>query len=91
MTNVDDERTYRQSRRQQMRNRLLDILAPPAPPPPGGFVDSLPEAFGALDEHGEVFVIGYKGEWFVPVSPTLRVRIHNLIVNAINRNGDLPS
>lgn len=60
--------------------RIADIVSSPAPPPAGGFVDTLPEAFGALDEHGDVFVIGYKGEWFVPIKPSLRVRLHNWLI-----------
>lgn len=80
MTNVDHA-----TRVHRRIGQLLDLVSPPAPPPPGGFIDNLPEAFGALDENGEVFVIGYKGEWFVPVQPSLRVRIHNLIINAYNR------
>ena len=65
----------------KIAHRIADAIATPAPPPPGGFVDDLPEAFGALDEHGEVFIIGYKGEWFTPVKPTLRVRLHNWLVS----------
>ncbi|AVO21368.1 hypothetical protein PBI_MEGABEAR_58 [Mycobacterium phage Megabear] len=65
-------------------NRLLDRLAPPCPPPAGGFEDELPEAFGALDENGEVTVIGYRGEWFVPVKPTLRVRLRNWLVRLVD-------
>lgn len=55
------------------------------PPPPGGFKDSLPEAFGALDEKGEVFIIGYLGEWYVPIKPTIRTRIHNWLTAIGNR------
>jgi hypothetical protein len=64
----------------RVAHRLADVLSSPAPPPPGGFINSLPEAFGAVDEHGEVFVIGYKGEWFHRVKPSLRVRLHNWLV-----------
>lgn len=61
--------------------KLADIISRPAPPPPGGFLDDLgPEPFGALDENGEVFIIGYKGEWFRKVEPTLRVRLHNWLI-----------
>lgn len=65
-----------------------DLLKSPAPPPPGGFVDSLPEAFGARNENGEVFVIGYQGEWFHKLKPSLRVRVHNWFVGAYNRQLD---
>lgn len=50
------------------------------PPPAGGFRDSLPEAFAALDEHGEVTVIGYQGEWYFTRKPSLRVRLHNWLI-----------
>lgn len=60
--------------------KLAEAISNPAPPPPGGFIDSMPEAFGALDENGEVFVIGYKGEWYKPIQPTLRVRLHNWLI-----------
>lgn len=72
-----------------MRSLLLraaDALSDPAPPPPGGFVDSLPEAFGARDEHGNIFVIGYKGEWYRPIKPSLRVRLHNWLVRRYNNS-----
>lgn len=64
----------------KLAHRIADIVSPPGQPPAGGFLDDLPEAFGALDENGEVFVIGYKGEWFHPVKPSLRVRVHNWLV-----------
>jgi hypothetical protein len=56
-----------------------------SPPPPGGWLDDLPEAFGALDEKGEVFIIGYKGEWYVPVKPKPRVRIRNWLLRIGDR------
>jgi len=60
---------------------LADLVSKPSPPPPGGFVDDLgPEPFGALDENGEVFVIGYKGEWYTKLKPTWRVRLHNWLI-----------
>lgn len=58
---------------------MIDLLEEPASPPPGGWTDL--EAFGARDEHGNVFVIGYEGEWFWPIRPSLRVRLHNWLVN----------
>lgn len=66
-------------------NRLIDVLWPPSPPPAGGFRNDLPEAFGALDENGEVYVIGYQGRWFTEMKPTLWSRLHNLIVSLLNR------
>jgi hypothetical protein len=64
---------------------LAEVISKPSPPPPGGFVDSLPEAFGAVDGNGEVFVIGYKGEWYHVLKPSLRVRLHNWLINFGNR------
>lgn len=62
--------------------KLADLICKPTPPPPGGFLDDLGrEPFGALDENGDVFVIGYKGEWFHKVKPSLRVRLHNWLIN----------
>lgn len=63
-----------------LRTHIARILSRPAPPPAGGFINSLPEAFGAVDEHGEVFVIGYRGEWYKPMKPSLRVRLHNWLI-----------
>lgn len=63
-------------------NVLFDVKNPP---PPGGFIDDLPEAFGALDEKGEVFIIGYKGEWYTPIKPSIKTRIHNWLVAIGNR------
>jgi hypothetical protein len=65
-----------------------DLLRRPAPPPPGGFVNSLPEAFGARDEHDEVFVIGYQGEWYFPRKPSPLTRVHNWLVGVYNRQLD---
>jgi hypothetical protein len=83
MTNVDEEREWRIAH-PPLGSRtafgLASLLSDNAPPPPGGWLDSLPEAFGALDEHGDVFVIGYKGEWYTPVKLTLRARLHNRLI-----------
>lgn len=65
-------------------NRMIDVLWPPAPPP-AGWRDDLPEAFGALDKNGEVYVIGYQGRWFTEVKLTRWVRLHNWIVSLLNR------
>lgn len=43
-------------------------------------MDELPEAFGAKDEHGEVFVIGYQGEWYTVAKPSLLTRLHNWLI-----------
>lgn len=67
----------------KLKHRIIDILWPPGSPPRGGFVDDLPEAFGALDEHGEVFIIGYKGEWFTIAKPSPWIRLHNWIVHHV--------
>lgn len=64
---------------------LAEVIAKPAPPPPGGYIDDLPEAFGALDENGDVFIIGYKGEWFHILKPSLRVRLHNWLIRVGER------
>lgn len=61
--------------------KLAEMISKPAPPPPCGFLDDLGcDPFGALDENGEVFVIGYKGEWFHKMKPSLRVRLHNWLI-----------
>lgn len=65
-----------------------DLLKTPAPPPKGGWCDSLPEAFAALDENGEAFIIGYKGEWYEKVKPTRHTRVHNWFVDVYNRQLD---
>lgn len=67
-------------------HKLAAWVAAPCPPPPGGFRDDLPEAFAALDAGGRVMVIGYLGEWYEPLKPTLRVRLHNWLI----RVGDRP-
>lgn len=59
---------------------LARPLSKPAPPPAGGFVDSLPEAFGTKDERGNVFVIGYLGEWYTVAKPSLLTRLHNWLI-----------
>lgn len=59
---------------------LAGMISRPAPPPPGGWLDDLPEAFAALDERGEVFVIGYKGEWYEPIRLSPSVRLHNWLI-----------
>lgn len=64
---------------------LADKISRRDPPPPGGFRNDLPEAFGALDGHGEVFVIGYCGEWYFPRKPSLLVRLHNWLIRVGER------
>lgn len=59
---------------------LADRISRPDPPPPGGFRNSLPEAFAALGHAGSVIAIGYQGEWYTPLQPTLRVRLHNWLL-----------
>lgn len=66
-------------------HRIAKLISKPSPPPPGGWLDDLPEAFAALNERGEVFVIGYKGEWYHPLKPSPVVRFHNWLVR--DRNG----
>ena len=61
-------------------HKLADAISPPPPPPAGGWLNSLPEAFAALDAEGEVFVIGYLGEWYKPIKPSWRVRLHNWLI-----------
>lgn len=71
---------------------IAHILARPlsrhAPPPAGGWLDDLPEAFGALDANGNVFIIGYRGEWYEPVRLTIRTRIHNWLISIGNKAKD---
>lgn len=57
-------------------------------PPAGGFVDFGSGAFGGVDEHGDVFIIGYQGEWYTIAKPSLRTRIHNWFVGIYNRQLD---
>jgi len=58
---------------------LIKLLYKP-PPPPHGWLDELPEAFAAVDEQGNVAVIGYKGEWYFTRKPSLRVRLRNWLI-----------
>lgn len=67
---------------------LARPLSKPAPPPPGGWLNDLPEAFGALDENGNVFIIGYQGEWYEPIKPSLLTRLHNWLIGVGNRRVD---
>lgn len=83
MTNIDDERERRiahPSIRSRLAFALADLVSKPEGPPPGGFLNILPEAFGAVDACGDVFVIGYKGEWYTPLKPKFRVRLHNWLI-----------
>lgn len=66
---------------------LAKPLSKPAPPP-YGWRNDLPEAFAALDEHGDVVVIGYLGEWYKPIRPSLRTRLHNWLIRIGERNVD---
>lgn len=59
---------------------LAEAISKPAPPPAGWLNELGSEAFAALDEHGEISVIGYRGEWYKPVKPSLRVRLHNWLI-----------
>lgn len=61
------------------------VHGPYQPPAAGGWRNELPEAFGALDASGDVSVIGYLGEWYVPIKPTIRVRLHNWLINVGDR------
>lgn len=67
---------------------LARPLSKPAPPPAGGFVDSLPEAFGALDASGNVFVIGYQGEWYTIQKLSPMTRLHNWLIYRGNIKAD---
>jgi len=58
---------------------LIKVLYTPSPPP-HGWINELPEAFAAVDEQGEVTVIGYKGEWYFTRKPSLRVRLRNWLI-----------
>jgi hypothetical protein len=49
-------------------------------PPPADWLNGLPEAFAAVDDQGNVMAIGYKGEWYTPVKPSLRVRLRNWLI-----------
>jgi hypothetical protein len=71
----------------KLSHRIADLICPPGPPPPGGFANDLgPEVFGALDEQGGVYIIGYRGEWYSIAKPSLRVRLHNRYVRWLDRN-----
>lgn len=59
---------------------LIKVLYTPAPPPHDWITD-LPEAFAAVDGQGDVTVIGYRGEWYVPIKPSLRVRLRNWLIS----------
>ena len=69
----------------RLTKALADLLYVPPPPVVGGWRENLEGAFAALDKDGSVAVIGYDGEWFFPVKPSIRVRIHNRLVSAYNR------
>lgn len=66
--------------------KIAELISAPSPPPKGGWLNDMPEAFGALNDRGEVVVIGYLGEWYVPVHPTLRVRLHNWLISLGERH-----
>lgn len=72
----------------RLAKRASDFLRTPAPPPAGGFVDLGSGAFGGCDENGDVFVIGYQGEWYTIAKPSLRTRVHNWFVALYNRQLD---
>lgn len=82
MTNVYDEQQWRiKHPTLSMRvARWFSDLLYRQPENPSSWLDDLPEAFGAVDEHGDVFIIGYKGQWYEPVRPGLRARLRNWFV-----------
>lgn len=87
MTNVDDQIQHRikhPTLTMQVANWFSELLYH-QPDNPASWLNDLPEAFGAVDEHGEVFIIGYKGEWYEPVRPSLRTRLRNVFVGYYNR------
>ena len=74
---------------------LVDALHKDTPPPRNAFKLG-DEAFGCdwpatSPRHlgipcvGVPEVIGYRGEWYVPVRPTPRVRLLNLLVSLLDR------
>lgn len=69
-------------------HKLAEAIARPTPPPKGGFLNDLPRAFAALDENGAVICIGYQGEWYHPRKPSLRVRLHNWLIQVGEQDGD---
>lgn len=72
--------------------KLADLLSG-SPKAPHNFHDLGPEAFGVNfpddfpEVHGVPEIIGYRGEWYVPVKPSLRTRLHNWLI----RIGSHPS
>jgi hypothetical protein len=58
---------------------LIEVLYKRTPPP-AGWLNELPEAFAAVDDQGNVTAIGYKGEWYMPVKPSLRVQLRNWLI-----------
>jgi hypothetical protein len=76
----------------RMALKLDKIVSKPAPGPAGGFLNDLGrEAFGALDENGDLYVIGYKGEWFHKTKPSIRVRFHDWLVNVVEPHRETPN
>lgn len=71
----------------RLTKALADLLYVPPTPVVGGWrwSENLEGALVALDKDGSVAVIGYEGEWFFPVKPSIRVRIRNRLVSAYNR------
>lgn len=69
---------------QQLLEKAIDILDTSSPPP-AQWVNEIPEAFGGADELGNVYIIGYRGEWYRPLKPSPRVRLHNWLVSIWNR------
>lgn len=67
---------------------LARPLSKPAPPPAGGWADNLPEAFGAKNASGDVFVIGYLGEWYTIAKPSPLTRLHNWLIYRGNTKAD---
>lgn len=60
-------------------DKLIEVLYRPTPAP-AGWLNELPEAFAAVDDVGNVEVIGYKGEWYFTRKPSLRVRLRNWLI-----------
>jgi hypothetical protein len=73
--------------------KLAEVLSKPAPAP-RNFYDLGPEAFGCNwpddfpEIHGVPEIIGFRGEWYTPVKPSLRVRLHNWLIRIGSDNRD---
>lgn len=66
-------------REMAITNTLIKVLYK-QPPPPAGWINGLLEAFAAVDDQGNVTAIGYKGQWYTPIKPSLRVRLRNWLI-----------